>query len=180
MSSVGSFFSYVNDARSHEPEPIISSDVLRAVEIRICLSGTWHCVCRWLDPDISRQRKGYHIVSKRRNMIQNWRRTISQNNGILGSRQRLKIMMDTLPASPSVQSCFRAGREVMTFCSTSLEMASTHWPNAPSEHTDPGRTLSVMYVYAWALFHCLCTYSCTYIQGVTGGTDQISGGCSLC
>ena len=27
---------------------------------------------------------------------------------------------------------------------------------------------------------CVCVCVCIYIQGVTGGTDQTSGGCSLC
>jgi len=26
----------------------------------------------------------------------------------------------------------------------------------------------------------VCVFVCMYIQGVTGGTDQTSGGCSLC
>jgi hypothetical protein len=29
-----------------------------------------------------------------------------------------------------------------------------------------------------ALSHIVCV--CVYMQGVTGGTDQTSGGCSLC
>ena len=27
---------------------------------------------------------------------------------------------------------------------------------------------------------CVCVCACVYIQGVTGGTDQTSGECSLC
>jgi len=30
------------------------------------------------------------------------------------------------------------------------------------------------------LSSCVCVYIYIYIQGVTGGTDQTSGGCSLC
>ena len=35
------------------------------------------------------------------------------------------------------------------------------------------------YLYLKCVF-CVCVRACIYIQGVTGGTDQTSGGCSLC
>ena len=36
-----------------------------------------------------------------------------------------------------------------------------------------------IYIYIF-VFVCVCIYIYTYIRGVTGGTDQTSGGCSLC
>jgi len=42
-----------------------------------------------------------------------------------------------------------------------------------------------IYIYIYVcvcvyIYMCVCVCVCVYIQGVTGGTDQTSGGCSLC
>ena len=37
-----------------------------------------------------------------------------------------------------------------------------------------------MFIASVCIYMCVCVCVCVCIQGVTGGTDQTLGGCSLC
>ena len=74
MSSVGSFFSYVNDARSHEPEVCIlvfNSDLYM-------FSSFWNMFCVW------------RIFNGMQEMI----RTVSDNFDIPRSRRFVRAVFD--------------------------------------------------------------------------------------
>ena len=62
----------------------------------------------------------------------------------------------------------RPGREV----ASSAEVES-NWSSTIMAWTR--ETLYILYIYIY-IYICVCVY----LQGVTGGTDQTSGGCSLC
>jgi len=52
-------------------------------------------------------------------------------------------------------------------------------PSTVIQHSQLFSLSLSLYIYIYICV-CVCVCVCVCIQGVTGGTDQTSGGCSLC